>query len=69
MDRIIDEKLCTGCGACSNICQKNAIKMELRDNGFVHPVIDSNKCVNCNLCRKICPINKFRENNNFSILC
>lgn len=47
---------CTGCGACSNICPKNAISMMENENGFKYPVINEKKCINCELCKKTCPI-------------
>ena len=51
----LDKKLCTGCGACFNICPKKAITMEKNSEGFLEPVIDKSKCVNCGLCKKVCP--------------
>lgn len=48
---------CTGCGLCSNICNKNAIKMVANKKGFVYPEVEEKKCVNCNLCQRICPQN------------
>lgn len=53
---------CCGCGACSNICPKDAIVMKADDKGFLHPEIDSEKCVNCGLCIKMCAFNKKVEN-------
>lgn len=53
---MIDKKDCTGCGACYNICPKNAITMQVDEEGFKYPVIDREKCINCKLCEKICPI-------------
>lgn len=52
---------CCGCGACSNICPKNAIVMKADRKGFLHPEIDSEKCVNCGLCIKVCAFNKKTE--------
>ena len=46
---------CVGCGACKNICPKNAITMKLNDEGFYYPEIDKEKCINCHLCHKTCP--------------
>ena len=54
---------CTGCGACYNICQKGAIKMQGDEYGFYKPVIDKEKCINCGLCEKVCPLNKYKSNN------
>ena len=54
---IVEKEYCTGCGACYNICPKNAITMVENDEGFLYPTINS-KCVECGLCKKICPILK-----------
>lgn len=56
-------KDCTGCGACFNICPKNAISMVYNDYGFYVPKIDKEKCVNCGLCEKICPLDNFKSKN------
>ena len=50
-DRIED---CCGCGACLNICPRNAITMEEDECGFIYPVIDGAKCVACGQCKKVC---------------
>lgn len=47
---------CTGCGACYNVCPKDAIEMKLDDEGFLCPVIDEEKCVDCGLCYKSCAV-------------
>lgn len=61
MNKITDEKKCTGCSACYNICPKNCISMITNQEGFLHPAVDSSLCINCNLCEKICPINNRQE--------
>ena len=38
---------CTGCGACFNVCPKEAVKMVQNDYGFYVPKIDKSKCVHC----------------------
>ena len=45
---------CTGCGVCGSVCGKNAITIQLDDEGFYKPVVDEDKCVECNLCKKSC---------------
>ena len=47
---------CTGCGACSNSCKKNAIKMIMDNKGFLYPQVDKEKCINCNICKNVCPV-------------
>ena len=50
------DKMCTGCGACYNVCPVGAITMQEDDEGFLFPTIDANKCINCNLCKNTCPV-------------
>ena len=51
---------CTGCGVCASVCGKNAITIELDDDGFYKPFVDEEKCVECSLCKKSCY--KYDEN-------
>lgn len=46
---------CTGCGACYNICPKNAIEMKLNDEGFWAPFLSEENCVDCGKCIATCP--------------
>lgn len=58
MTNICDINKCTGCSACMNICNHNAIHMdESEPFGYIYPTINSEKCVECGLCAKICPVN------------
>ncbi len=54
VDRITN--YCSGCGACSVACPKNAIEMIRGENGFYEYHIDKEKCINCNKCLKVCPM-------------
>ena len=63
MDFLNDTKLCTGCGACANICPHDAIVMKENEKGFLKPVIDVAKCKHCGLCEKICPVINFKSEN------
>ncbi|WP_051508904.1 Coenzyme F420 hydrogenase/dehydrogenase, beta subunit C-terminal domain [Xylanibacter oryzae] len=47
---------CVGCGACIDICNKNAIEFITDIEGFWYPKVDTNKCVNCGMCEAVCPI-------------
>lgn len=61
---ICDKNICTGCGACVNICPTDCIKMEYDLEGFLIPVIDMEMCIRCNRCRNTCPSNNDYENDN-----
>jgi len=54
---ICDKSICTGCAACINSCNHNAIKMTKEYQGFFYPIVDEKKCVSCGLCKKVCPAN------------
>lgn len=54
MKNIGEVKNCFGCGVCATVCAKDAIKIELNQNGFYTPVLDADKCVNCGLCADVC---------------
>ena len=54
MELINNKNECCGCGACFNICPKNAITMKADQNGFIYPVINQNQCISCGLCKKVC---------------
>lgn len=46
---------CSGCGACIDICPKNAIRMVDDGVGFEYPKIDTKRCIQCGLCQNCCP--------------
>lgn len=47
---------CCGCGACFNVCPKNAISFREDAEGFAYPSVDEGKCIDCSLCVKVCPV-------------
>lgn len=49
-----DPKDCCACGACLNVCPKQAITMRPDSYGFDYPYIDVNKCIECQACLKVC---------------
>ena len=53
---LADSEICTGCGACLNVCPVNAVNMYADDEGFLQPVIDNAKCIGCSRCTRACPI-------------
>lgn len=49
-------KECTGCGACKNICPKDAIDLVRDEEGFLKYYLDEKECIDCGKCSKICPV-------------
>lgn len=49
-----DKANCCGCGACVNICPRDAISMEKDEYGFQYPHINPTLCIECHLCTKAC---------------
>ena len=48
---VVNEPLCAACGACAEVCPKQAIRV-------VHGVVarvDAERCVGCGRCAKFCP--------------
>lgn len=59
---------CTACGACLNICFKDAIKMVKDGYGSIHPIIDQDRCAHCGACKNVCPVNNPIKKS-FPLLC
>lgn len=55
MANLCNQKQCTGCQACYNACNHDAIRMVENERGFTYPEIDTNKCIECGLCSARCP--------------
>jgi ferredoxin len=59
---IFEPELCvvhtqgTNCGACSEHCPTQAVKMVPYKNGLTVPYIDTELCVGCGGCEFICPV-------------
>lgn len=58
-----EKRDCCDCGACKNICSKDAIYMYLDEYGFEYPKIDIEKCISCGLCNKVCAFQNIEEIN------
>ncbi len=48
---IVDTELCTGCGACMEVCPAEAITML---DGKAQ--VDGEKCLDCGVCEGECPV-------------
>ena len=63
MIQLASKNICTGCGACANICPKKSISMVKDDAGFLYPEVDTNTCIECGRCKSVCHLNKVDKNN------
>lgn len=48
-------RICSGCGACENICPKKCIEIDRTNKKRFIQIIDKSKCAECELCHKVCP--------------
>ena len=46
---------CCGCGACADICPKNAVTLTCGRDGYFYPEVDEDACVGCGACVNTCP--------------
>lgn len=63
MIQVLERNKCCGCGACYSACPKQAISMQLDDEGFEYPVVDQSLCIDCKLCQKKCPVLQYENRN------
>lgn len=53
-----EDKDCTGCAACYQVCPRAAITMKEDAYGFIFPKIDNNLCIECGACIRVCPMKR-----------
>ena len=51
---VIDEDLCTGCGACVELCPKKILYID--EKASVCKVTDETKCDKLRGCESVCPV-------------
>lgn len=54
--QICNEKECTACKVCSNICPTKSITFVNDDLDAPSYRVNSSTCINCNLCVEVCPV-------------
>jgi coenzyme F420-reducing hydrogenase beta subunit len=60
----LDEKMCTGCSACTNICPSEALRFQEDTWGYYRSKVDFDACLNCGKCATICPALKLPKKQN-----
>lgn len=58
MNNISQFSSCANCGACYNVCPKDAIRFK-KDSIFYELSVDEDKCISCGKCVEVCPLNTF----------
>ena len=56
LPQLCGDRDCTGCMACVNACNKQALNIAKNAEGFYRPQLDASKCMMCGLCEKSCPV-------------
>ena len=57
MPTLAKKEECTGCSACTNICPKKCLQMEIDKEGFLYPFLKNTEaCVECGMCGMVCPV-------------
>ena len=56
MPQLAKKQDCTGCMACYNACNHQAIEITKDKDGFLRPAVKMENCVECELCKKACPV-------------
>lgn len=59
----VKKKDCCACGACLNVCPKQAISMVEDTFGFRYPQIDEKLCVRCRRCKQVCAFQNSKVEN------
>lgn len=61
---IVDEKRCTHCQTCVDVCPANAIRYkQTTDQSFALLQFDYTKCMYCSLCVESCPEDALMQSN------
>ncbi len=55
VDRVVEWRLCAGCGACIPACPNQALTLVNMHHRGLRPVVDPEKCRKCGECVGVCP--------------
>lgn len=49
-----EKEKCCSCGACVNVCTRQAIEMRVDEYGYSYPFVNEEKCIKCGACKRVC---------------
>lgn len=52
----LDEKKCTGCGRCTDVCPHNVFALEDKKSR----IVNHDSCMGCGACQKNCPVSAIK---------
>jgi len=50
--KMVNDKICIGCGTCVNMCPVGAISFDKNGKAKINPEV----CVKCKTCEGVCPV-------------
>lgn len=53
VQKLLDKKICCGCGACSVVCPESCIDF-VYGKRYNFPSVDQSRCTDCSKCMKVC---------------
>jgi len=59
----VDERLCVGCGRCSEVCGYKAVQVEAGPGGLFIARVDELACKGCGSCVAVCPTGAIGQRN------
>lgn len=51
---VIEEKICTGCGACTAVCPQFCVELKLNCDGYWKRSVKEERCIECQKCLAVC---------------
>ena len=53
--KLCEPERCTACGACVNVCPKDALRLTAKDGEPYRVTVDEAACIDCGRCSRVCP--------------
>ena len=53
--KLCEPERCTACGACVNVCPRDALRLTAKDGEPYRVTVDEAACIDCGRCSRVCP--------------